>query len=174
MRSDKVLFFALATLTFSAPALAADKKVSDLPSASALTGAELAYTVQGGADAQTTDQAIANLWVHGAPFSYTVAFGGGATLSNGTIEVEGKFPFAGHVLGAVYDVGSGAGTTTLAVQIGTTSITGLSAVTITAPGTTTASGANAIAAGGKLRAVFSSTTGTISDGGFVTPYGTFD
>ena len=53
-------------------------------------------------------------------------------------------------------------------------MTGLSAITITTAGTSTASGANAITAGNIVDIVFTGSSGTISDGGAISVLGTYD
>ena len=110
----------------------------------------------------------------GAPFSYTLAWGAGSVAQVGTIEIEGSFQANAHILGVVFDNGVGGGTIDGDFQINTTSITGLAAVVNNGAGTTTATGLNAAAAGDTLRVILSSNTGTITDGGFFTPFGTYD
>lgn len=61
--------------------IAGAKKISELPSAGALTGAELIETVQSGANVKTTTQAIANLSGGGGGGTWGSITG---TLSNQT------------------------------------------------------------------------------------------
>ncbi len=112
--------------------------------------------------------------VSGAPFSYTVAWGAGAVAQTGTIEIEGDFQSACHVLGVAYDNGIGGGTIDGNFQISGTSIAGLSAVVNNGAGTATATALNGASPGDTLQVVLGTPTGTISDGGFFAPFGTYD
>ena len=104
----------------------------------------------------------------------TVAWGAGAVAANGTITLAESFAPAAHILSAVWNNGSGGGTIDANVRIAGSSVTGLSAITITTAGTSTASGANAITAGNVVDIVFTGASGTISDGGAISVLGTYD
>jgi hypothetical protein len=110
----------------------------------------------------------------GKSFSYTLAWGAGSVAQNGTIEIEGNAPADMHVLGVDYSNGVNAGTIDGAFQIGTTPITGLNPVVNNGTSSATATGANALAAGDTLRVVLTAANGVISDGGYFTPFGTYD
>lgn len=110
----------------------------------------------------------------GKPFSYTLAWGGGAIAMNGTIDIEGDAQNAAHILGVKHDNGVGGGSITGAFQINGTPITGLGAVVNNGAGTSTATAANALVPGAVLRVVLSGVTGSVADGGYFTPFGTYD
>jgi hypothetical protein len=110
----------------------------------------------------------------GVPFSYTVSWGAGAVAQAGTIEIDGDIRNAGHILGVVFDNGVAGGTIDGNFQINGTSITGLSAVVNNGPGTASATGLNATAPGNGMQIVLGSPTGTLSDGAFFSPFGTYD
>ncbi|MES2055813.1 MAG: hypothetical protein V4564_07745 [Pseudomonadota bacterium] len=79
----------------------------------------------------------------------------GAIVVNGTFYFSYKTRYAGTI--TALDTISGAGTFTVAVKINGTNVTGLSAVSVTSsPATTSASGANAFAAGDTITGVVSS------------------
>lgn len=131
-----------------------------------------------------TDVPVLYLWngaawvfagkVSGEPFSYTVPWGAGAFAQNGTVVIEGYARSASHIIGVHYENGVGGGSITGNFQIGTTSITGLNAVVNGGTDTVTATAANALSVGGRLRAVLTSASGMIGDGGFFTVFGTYD
>jgi hypothetical protein len=113
--------------------------------------------------------------LHGAYAVFgTISWGGGAIAQAGTITVAGNFEPAGHLLAATFNNGSGGGSIVAEVTIGGTAVTGLSAVTINAPGTVSATGLNGIPWGGTLAVVFSAASGTISNGGYLTLTGVYD
>lgn len=112
--------------------------------------------------------------VSGSPFSYTVAWGAGSVANTGTIEIEGDFQSACHILGVAFDNGIAGGTIDAGFQISGTLVTGLSAVVNNGTGTAMATALNGALPGDTLQIVLGTPTGTISDGGFFTPFGTYD
>lgn len=125
--------------------------------------------------ARAQSAAGASASFHGLPFTYgTLAWGAGTVAQNGTIAMEGYAQLPSHVLGVAFNNGAGGGSITGNFQINGTSITGLSAVVNNGSGISDASGANALPADGVLRVVLSSATGVIADGGYFTPFGTYD
>jgi len=110
-----------------------------------------------------------------APYTFgTISWGGGAVAQNGTITITLNQDVAAHALNAVFTNGSGGGSIVADVQIGGTSITGWTAITIDTSGTATATALNAITAGGTMTCILSAASGTISDGGAITFSGTSD
>jgi hypothetical protein len=114
--------------------------------------------IQGDLDVTGAITANGNDLVTDFPFTITRQWG---AIANGTY-VLGVAPYAFSVSGVKYNVGSGGGSFTMAVQIGGASITGVSAVTVSSAttATATATGANTGATGALITAVISGTTGS--------------
>lgn len=101
----------------------------------------------------------------------TISFGAGRTAAAGTITLTENQPVLAHITSVFFSNGSSGGSITASVQINGVAVTGLSAVVINGTGQANASGLNAVAAGSVVTVVFSSPTGTISDGGAITVAG---
>lgn len=95
----------------------------------------------------------------------TFSWGGGAVVLAGTYVFTGYAGRAGTVDALTYNVGTAGGSFAANVRINGTSVTGLSAVTVNSSTTasTSASGANTVAAGDRIDVVLSSLSGSPTD-----------
>lgn len=112
--------------------------------------------------------------ISGTPFSYTVSWGAGAVAQAGTIEIDGNIQSPYHILEVAFSNGVAGGTIDGTFEINGTPITGLSPVVNNGTGTAAATGANGAVPGDTFSLVLASQVGTISDGGYFTPSGTYD
>lgn len=114
----------------------------------------------GGTGAITAATARANLALSQGTFACD--FSQGAIVANGTLILARKAPFAGTITSMDYEVGSAAGSFTVAVQINGVSATGLSAVAVSSATTanTVATAANTFAVSDKITLVVSAVSGS--------------
>lgn len=87
---------------------------------------------------------------------------GGLVVANGTFVLIGSAPYPLAVTGLDHEVGTAAGSFTVAINNGASAITGLSAVAVSSAtkASAAASGNAAVASGGRVTAVISGVTGS--------------
>lgn len=100
------------------------------------------------------------------------SWGAGAVVQAGTINTTYEGPNM-HITGLDYS--NGAGTSYIAtVRIGSTSVTGLSAVNVASTSTATGTANNALVAGNGWNIILASPVGSTWDGAYLTVWGTLD
>jgi hypothetical protein len=94
--------------------------------------------------------------------AFTIDFSQGAVVANGTIIPIRKSPYPFTITSLDYEVGSAAGSFTVAIQINGTNVTGLSAVAVSSATTANAvaTALNTVATGDKVSAVITGVTGS--------------
>lgn len=112
----------------------------------------------------------------GSTYVYgTVAFTSGAVANDGTIVVAPIQEVDSHMMGVLFSNGSSGGSMTIEVRNNGTAVTGLGAVVVNSSGSITLDSPGfEIPQNSTVDLVVTDATGTIDNGGFVTPYGTQD
>jgi hypothetical protein len=135
--------------------------------AAAIAGSNQWLVDQGGSNmVRATATQVQTFVRTGDKATLMVTFAQGTVVQNGTIVLQLKAPYGFTIDSLDYDVGSAGGSFTANVQIGSTSVTGLSAVAVSS-GTSanvTASAANTVVAGNKISVIISSATGSPTGG----------
>lgn len=98
------------------------------------------------------------------PGAVSRVWDGGLVVANGTYVLIGSAPYPLTVSGLDYEVGSAAGSFTVAVNNGATAVTGLSAVAVSSAtkASAAATGNAAVASGGRVTAVVTAVAGSPS------------
>lgn len=104
----------------------------------------------------------ARLGAFANPGAVSRVWDGGLVVANGTYVLIGSAPYPLAITGLDYEVGSAAGSFSVAVNNGASAVTGLSAVAVSSAAETSApaTGNAAVASGGRVTAVVSGVTGS--------------